>query len=178
VSFILRNLCEEKKVMSFSRLVSATLLSSCLVLQGCGSVKKSLGIEKDAPDEFSVDPSIQPLDMPPDFFVLPKPQPGIPRPQDAQALQAKKEKILGSTPEKASPTTGQKALLEMAGVSEKQENIRQEVDKDSKIVSAKGKPVLERLGIKKTKDENVINPYEEVAELEQQGIPVNHHASH
>lgn len=159
--------------MSFSRLFSATLLSSCLILQGCGSVKKSLGIEKDAPDEFSVNPSIQPLDMPPDFFELPKPQPGLPRPQDAQALQAKKEKIIGSAPERASPTSGQKALLEMAGVNVKEDNIRKEIDEESKIVSAKGKPVLERLGIKKPKDDNVINPYDEIVELEQQGIPIN-----
>lgn len=155
--------------------MSLSILSSCLFLQGCSSVKKTLGIERDAPDEFAVAPSIQPLDMPPDFFSLPLPQPGSPRPQDVNAINKKTEDFLGSSQGMAGTTTpGQKALLEMAGASEKQDDIRQKVDAESKIVSARGKPILERLGIKKGKPNgNVINPYEESLELAKQGIPTN-----
>lgn len=155
----------------FSRLIPAVLLSGCFFLQGCSSVKKSLGIDRDPPDEFSVVPSIQPLDMPPDFFSLPIPQPGVARPQDVKAIRANTEKILGPAQVQSAATPGQKALLEIAGINETDHDIRQKVDGESKIVSAQGKPILERLGIKSSSPKgSVVNPYEESLELEKQGI--------
>ncbi len=155
-----------------SHLITLSLVSGCLLLQGCNSVKKSLGIERDPPDEFSVTPSNQPLDMPPDFFCLPVPKPGMPRPQDVKGLHSTKEQFLGPSKTGASELTpGQKAVLEMAGVEEGQDTIAYELDKESRIESAKGKPVLEQLGIKKAKSKDVINPYEESLDLQKQGIP-------
>lgn len=156
-----------------SRLVVISLLSGCVLLQGCSSVKKTLGIERDPPDEFAVTPSILPLDMPPDFFTLPPPEPGAPRPQDMRERTAKNEKLLGSTPHKGTLSPAQKALLEMAGAKEGQDKIRSEVDTESRIESVKGKPILEKLGIKKTKPGDTINPYEEAVELQKKGIPQN-----
>ncbi len=154
------------------RFITSALLSGCFLLQGCGSVKKSLGIERDPPDEFSVAPSIQPLDMPPDFYALPLPQPGAPRPQDEKALQAKTEKILGNKPRSGTLSPGQKALLEMAGSEEGQDAIRQKIDTESHIESARGKPVLEQLGIKKTTPPgDAVNPYDESLNLQKRGIP-------
>ncbi len=156
------------------RLVTTIFLSSCSLLQGCGSVKKTLGIDRDPPDEFAVNPSIQPLDMPPDFFVLPRPEPGTPRPQDAKEMDAKKEKLLGSSERPATSSPGQKALLELSGAEKGQDNIRQKVDEESRIESTKGKPILEKLGIKKSQPAGeVVNPHEETIELEKQGIPTN-----
>lgn len=146
----------------------------CIILQGCHSVKKTLGIERDAPDEFAVTPSNQPLEMPPDFF-LPIPDPGCPRPQEVREINAKKEKLLGSTSqEKGVLSPGQKALLEKAGVEPGQENIRRKMDEESHIERAKGKPILEQLGIKKSKPkEEIVNPYDESLELQKKGIPQN-----
>lgn len=158
---------------SRSRLVTIALLSGCFFLHGCGSVKKTLGIERDPPDEFSVDPSIQSLDMPPDFFSLPMPEPGAPRPQDAREMAAKKEKLLGAAPRAGEGTASpaQKALLEMAGAEKEQDDIRRKVDEESHIENAKGKPWLEQLGIKNTTPSGeVINPREETIELQKRGI--------
>jgi len=161
-------------VIQHSRLAIISLLSGCVLLQGCGSVKKTLGIDRDPPDEFAVTPSIQPLDMPPDFFILPPPEPGTPRPQDVRERNAKKEKLLGSSGEKGALSPGQKALLGMAGAEGGQDQIRHEVDTESHIESVKGKPILEKLGIKKTKPKgDAINPYEEAVELQKKGIPQN-----
>ncbi|OJW49146.1 MAG: hypothetical protein BGO67_11335 [Alphaproteobacteria bacterium 41-28] len=158
---------------SRSRLVTIMLLSGCFFLHGCGSVKKTLGIERDPPDEFSVDPSIQPLDMPPDFFSLPLPEPGAPRPQDVREMAAKKEKLLGSAPGAGTASPAQKALLEMAGSEGKQDDIRRQVDEESHIESAKDKPWLEQLGIKEaTPVGEVINPTEETIKLQNQGIAI------
>jgi len=154
-----------------SRLITISLLSSCILLQGCQSVKKTFGWERDAPDEFAVNPCMQPLDMPPDFYALPVPQPGAPRPQEVKAMQAKREKILGvkSVEGKASP--GQRALLDMAGAEEGQGQVRGKIDEESRIESLNDKPVLEKLGLKKSKPKgDVINPSEEAAKLEEQGL--------
>ncbi|HUX80135.1 MAG TPA: DUF3035 domain-containing protein [Alphaproteobacteria bacterium] len=152
---------------SHSRLVTIALLSGCFFLHGCGSVKKTLGIERDPPDEFSVAPSIQPLDMPPDFFSLPVPQPGAARPQDVKAMEAKKQKLIGSGTKEGIASSAEEALLEMAGAGEEQDDIRRQVDEESHIENAKGKPWLEQLGIKKTTlPGDVINPTEEKARLD------------
>lgn len=155
-----------------SHLIATSLLVGCFALQGCGSVKKTLGIDRDAPDEFAVTPSIQPLDMPPDFFVLPTPCPGAPRPQDVAAINARNEQFLGAQQGKEALSPGQEALLEMAGVQENQDKIAAELDRESNIERAKGKPILESLGIKKKKGD-VINPHDEAIKLQEQGIPQN-----
>ena len=158
-----------------THLVLISLLTSCVLLQGCSNVKKTLGIERDAPDEFAVNPSELALEMPPDFFVLPAPDPGCSRPQEVREAHAKKEKILGSSmATNGTLSPGQKALLERAGVQPGQEHIRKEIDAQSRIEHAKGKPVLEQLCIKKSKStEEVVNPYDEAGELQKKGIPQN-----
>ena len=70
------------------------LLCGSVFLQGCDSAKKTLGIDKSPPDEFSVLPSQQSLEMPPDFNLLPTPNPGLPRPQDVRATAQKKEALV------------------------------------------------------------------------------------
>lgn len=154
-----------------SRLLVVSFVSAAMVLQGCSSVKKSLGIDRDAPDEFCVNPSSQPLDMPPDFFTLPNPEPGKPRPQEVKDMEAKKEKFVGTNTKQQSLSPGQKTILEMAGAEPGKDNIRPEIDNASRIEKAKGKPVLEQLGIKKTDSYEVINPLDEAADLQKKGIP-------
>ncbi len=163
---------------NLNKLIFTPLIASCVFVSGCSNVKKTLGIEKDAPDEFSVVPSIQPLDMPPDFYDLPKPKPGAPRSQDVRAAEAQKAKLVGAAPQGVESSSGQNSILEMAGAQDKEQDIRRTIDTESRVASAKGKPVLEQLGIKKSKTGEVIDPYEEVVGLNQKGVatsrPVNH----
>ncbi|EKE10047.1 MAG: hypothetical protein ACD_16C00082G0010 [uncultured bacterium] len=157
------------------RLPLVALLSGCCLLQACGSVKKTLGIDRDPPDEFAVTPSEQPLDMPPDFFTLPTPDPGAPRPQDVKALEEKRSQVLGVKPQKGSGSEGEKNILQMAGAEKSQKedkDIRHAVDDESRIEQAKGNTtILQTLGIKKKQPAGeVINPYEETVKLEEEGI--------
>ena len=158
-------------MIQHSRLVTLAILSGCFLLEGCNSVKKTLGIDRYPPDEFSVTPSNPPLDMPPDFFALPPPQPGVARPQEVREMDARKEKLLGSGAGKGTVSPGQKALLEIAG-AESEPDIRRQVDEESHIESAKGKPWLEQLGLHKSKTE-VVDPHAETVKLQGQGIPQN-----
>ncbi|MBX9786832.1 MAG: DUF3035 domain-containing protein [Alphaproteobacteria bacterium] len=158
-----------------SRLILITLLAGCCLLQACGSVKKSLGIDRDPPDEFAVTPTMEPLDMPPDFFVLPKPDPGAPRPQDIRALEEKRNQVLGIKQQNQMATEGEQNILQLAGAEPGQKELRKEIDAESRIEEAKkGHSVLQSLGIKKKQlPGEVVNPYEEAAKLQEKGIPQN-----
>ena len=157
-----------------SRLATLAILSGCFLLEGCNSVKKTLGIDRDPPDEFSVIPSNPVLEMPPEFFVLPTPQPGVARPQEVREMDARKAKLLGSSAVgKGAASPAQEALLEMAGAEKEKHDIRKEIDEESHIERVKGKPWLEQLGLQKSKTKDVIDPYKETVELQKQGIPQN-----
>lgn len=157
---------------NYSRLISLSLLSGCLLfLQGCQSMKKTLGMEREAPDEFAVTPCTQPLDMPPDFFALPVPQPGIPRPQEMKAMRSKQEKLFGVGTKPGTQSPSEKALLEKVGAEKAETGIRRQVDEESRIESP-DKTVLEKLGMKKSQPKgDIINAEEEVKTLEEKGIP-------
>lgn len=161
-----------------SRFTLIALLSGCCFLQACGSVKKTLGIDRAPPDEFAVTPTDLPLEMPPEILTLPelpKPDPGAPRPQDIKALEEKRNQVLGIKPQKQKSSEGEQNILQLAGAEPGQKELRKEIDEESRIEEAKkGHSVLQSLGIKKKQlPGEVVNPYEEAAELQKKGIPQN-----
>lgn len=156
----------------FNRLVTLSLLSMCFWLQGCTSVKKTLGIERDPPDEFAVMPCTQPLDMPPDFFVLPEPRPGTPRPQDVKTMEAKRKELFGVQAKPGAVSPGQTVLLEMAGAPNNQADIRTTIDAEDHRDASKENPILKTLGIKRPRGD-IIDPQEEAKELKKKGISQN-----
>ena len=62
-----------------------------MLLPGCSSMRRIVGLDQVAPDEFAVE-SRAPLTIPPDFDLRP-PQPGVPRPQEATAAERAKKVI-------------------------------------------------------------------------------------
>lgn len=151
-----------------SQPIALILLVACIVLQGCQSVKKTLGIERDPPMEYCVKPSEQPLEMPPDFSCLPLPVPGMERPQDQAARQVQKEKFLGSSGAEESLSPAQKTLLEMCGAESNQDHIRSKVNEEALTEAKKPKPIIEKLGIKTIPIGDVVDPHKEAARLEEQ----------
>ncbi len=92
------------------------LLCTLLSLAGCGGsdLARSFGLTRDAPDEFLVTPRA-PLAMPPSY-VLARPQPGAPRPQELTARNAAEATLTQSTASiSGTMTPGQMALLQAAG---------------------------------------------------------------
>ena len=147
-----------------------------LLLEGCSSVRKTFGLERQAPDEFAVTPSEAPLDMPPDFFVLPEPTPGAPRPQD---MTTREKAFKGLTGKEASHrsgmSSGESALLDMAGAEVGQDQVRLEIDNESRIEDM-DETLLERLRVKEKKRGKALNPYEESESLQKQGVPTSPYA--
>lgn len=98
--------------------LSPFALTLLLGLAGCGGdLERTLGLTRDAPDEFTVT-TRAPLSMPPDYTLSP-PRPGASRPQELSAQQAAEAALvpgaaLGGPP--AGPeSVGQQALVQQAG---------------------------------------------------------------
>jgi hypothetical protein len=114
--------------------LAAVSLAACAVaLAGCGGEQlgRTLGLVRDAPDEFTVT-TRAPLAMPPSF-TLPPPVPGATRPQE-QSESAKAElalvpQIALGTPA-AGSSPGQQALVQAAGPPAPSA-IRAEVDREA-----------------------------------------------
>ncbi len=114
---------------------TATGLALLMSLVGCGSgddLARSIGLTRDAPDEFTVT-TRAPLSMPPDFSIKP-PQPGASRPQErsasASAAAALSPQTALSSASKTSP--GEQALLAASG-PQAPSGIRTDVNKEAHL---------------------------------------------
>src|SRR5262252_10291077 len=92
MSFHRQLCCGRRTVFAVSVLCSAGALS----ISGCTDLKKAIGLEKAAPDEFAVE-SRAPLEMPPDFDLRP-PQPGASRPQEKSSNKLARQVIEDAGP--------------------------------------------------------------------------------
>ena len=79
-----------------------------LALAGCGGVRESMGAAKQGPDETAI-ATRAPLVVPATFDLKP-PQPGAPRPQDADTATAAQRVLGGGTVRTAPASDGEKAL--------------------------------------------------------------------
>ena len=111
-------------------------------IAGCGGVKKELGLEKKAPDEFTVVRNA-PLSLPPDYNLRP-PKPGeLGNQKQTQRDQAR---LLLTVPEKpAKGTSGEQALLSHLEASNPDPTIRQKVDADANILATDDRGFVEKM---------------------------------
>ena len=108
-------------------------MALCLAACSGDEVSRTIGLTRDAPDEFTVT-TRAPLSMPPDFTLRP-PRPGASRPQELSERQQAEAALspttaLGGAPAANSP--GQQALVAAAGPSAPRD-IRAQVDADAQL---------------------------------------------
>ena len=122
------------------------VLVASLGLAGCAGddLSRTIGLTRDAPDEFTVT-TRAPLSMPPDFSLRP-PRPGASRPQELTERQQAEATLspttaLAGAPSGSSP--GQQALLSAAG-PDAPRDIRNEVDAEAQL-DAPGRSFADRL---------------------------------
>ena len=106
--------------------VAAAMAVSALALSlgACSGFKEAVGATKQSPDEFAIQ-TRAPLAVPPDFS-LKAPQPGAPRPQDADVSLRAQQTLLGNAPARPA-TEGETALLAQAGTEKADPKIRGEL---------------------------------------------------
>jgi len=104
-------------------------------LAGCTKdTRRSIGLERNPPDAFSV-VTRAPLEVPPDFGLRP-PQPGAERPNEPTVREQARAALFGGnarTPsqEFGDRSPGEAALLKQAGAADADPSIRGKVDRDS-----------------------------------------------
>ncbi|UEM04925.1 DUF3035 domain-containing protein [Skermanella rosea] len=149
------------------------LALGALVLSGCSGARQTFGLDRTPPDEFSV-VTRAPLAVPPEYRLRP-PQPGAPRPQEAETRQQAASAVFGSAPEtrqqavanSPAATTGEAALLAQAGAVEVQPGIRSTVNRESVTLAAQDKRFIDSLLFWQTPDEpgTVVNAQQEQQRL-------------
>jgi len=134
---------------SFSKPLFAAGVAAALVLvlSGCQSTRRAIGLEKTVPDEFAV-AQPAPLAMPPDFNLRP-PAPGTDRPQQLSASQQARMALVGRARMQdylnRGLTAGEASLLGHAGADNVPPNIRTTLDKEVSAFAAEERGFTDRL---------------------------------
>ena len=134
-------------------LIAALAVALPLATGGCSGVKETLGLTKQSPDEFKV-VSRAPLSMPPDYNLRP-PTPGSPRPQEGTPRDQAQQAVLGIPADAIPPigegeaetalSSGESALLQSAGATGVDPNIRRLVDTETAEDAADSRTLADTL---------------------------------
>jgi hypothetical protein len=126
------------------------ILTASVGLAGCEAAKQAVGLGKNPPDEFQV-VAQPPLSMPPDYN-LPTPTPGAVRPQEGSPTVTAENALLANSTAgaqtdqpAASQSSGEQALLQTAGATGANPNIRTVVNQEAAAETAASNTLLDRL---------------------------------
>jgi hypothetical protein len=128
-------------------LIPVALLA--LALGGCEETRKSIGWDKNPPDEFRI-VTRAPLSVPPEFALRP-PAPGAPRPQEGTTIDHARGAVTGgrAPARPAQPAAGQSAgeaaLLSRVGADRLDPAIRSTVDREAAALADADRGFTDRL---------------------------------
>jgi hypothetical protein len=128
-------------------MILAALVVAAVGLSACSEVRRTLGYEKQPPDEFQV---VQraPLSLPPDFGLRP-PTPGAVRPQEGSPRDQARRVLTGnrgSAPLASDGrSTGDIAFAKRIGADQIQPDIRATVNKETQALAETEKSFSDRL---------------------------------
>jgi len=110
-----------------------------------GNVRKQLGLNKDAPDEFRVIKHA-PLEMP-KGTALPPPTPGVARPQEYTPTQSAEKAMFGAvnTNTQTVESKAESSLLQKAGATDIDPSIRETINEETVELNERNKPVMKKL---------------------------------
>lgn len=143
-----------------------------LTLSACADTKKTLGLAPHSPDEFKV-MQRAPLEIP-ESFVLPTPQPGAQRPQEAQIPDLVKRALTGKVPGESQVelSDSERALLQKTRATQTPADIRSQVDRETQELAEKDKSVTQRIlgvgGLNRASD--VLDAKKEAERLEKEQV--------
>ena len=136
-------------------------------------VKRTLGLQRNQPDEFAV-VERAPLTLPPNYDLNP-PAPGADRPQETTPVNTARGLILRSEPNAPKAvngtSTGETTLLSKAGATTADPNIRTELAQPNHLNDNPKQPVIQKLGLSGTQEPGkALNATQEAAALKQKNI--------
>ncbi len=128
------------KYISLTSLLTISIIS----LSSCEGVKEDLGLGRTVPDEFAVIKRA-PLEIP-DSLILPKPQPGVSRPQEISTDEEAVKTVLGNKAQDTKQISQtEKQLLQKAGADQAQKDIRTIVNQETATFEHKNISVAKKL---------------------------------
>lgn len=121
------------------------LVAATALLAACDNPRRSLGLEKNAPDEFTV-AARAPLSIPPDYTLRP-PQPGAPRPQEPDVSELALRSLTGNqaVTRRSTLSPGEQALLSQTGARAVPDDIRSTIDRETSVLATESKTFTDRL---------------------------------
>jgi len=144
--------------MQRTTLIPMSLVAlGALALGGCSALENLGGGKKVSPDEFKI-VSHSPLTMPPNAELRP-PRPGEPRPQEVTPADQAKEALspalaarpqrnqvmTGNAPPGTARTSAEQSLVQKAGGTNVDPNIRSRVNQDTKTIADNDKSFIDSL---------------------------------
>lgn len=141
--------------LNYYKLSALALLGALMILPGgCGgnvkdNVRGTLGLNREAPDEFTVI-TRAPLEIPANF-TLPPPVPGMKRPQEKHTLNAAKEAVFGEEKRRnnnianGNNSSIEAILLDKTGAGNSKGDIRTLINKEADEFAEKNTPVTQKL---------------------------------
>ncbi len=133
--------------MRYGRWAGAAAATALLIaLGGCTEARQALGLTKQAPDEFQV-VARAPLSLPPDYTLRP-PEPGAPRPQEGTARDQAQAAVFGGSGLTGNPVDGSRgevALLQSAGATGIDPNIRKLVNAETDMLVEENRRFIDNL---------------------------------
>ena len=125
---------------------SIALVAGAALALGACDVARTLGIDREGPDEFQV-LRHAPLTVPPDFRLRP-PDPGAVRPQDVVQRDSTRQTLTGArggASGSAERSDGESALISKLGGARVDSSFRQRIDKETAEIAAKNRRLLDDL---------------------------------
>ncbi len=119
---------------------------AAISLSGCSGAKRAFGMQKVAPDEFTV-VTKPPLVMPPDYSLRP-PQPGAPNPAQIEPGNNAETALFGReglSDNAMGYTGGEASLLDTTGGSKASPNIRQVLNAETASLIDKDKSIADKI---------------------------------
>ena len=121
----------------------ALLAAAALALGGC-DVARTLGFDREGPDEFQV-LRHAPLTLPPDYRLRP-PDPGAARPQQAAPRDSARQTLTGGAAGGAAArSAGESALLSKVGGARVDSNFRRRIDEETAEIAEKNRRLIDDL---------------------------------
>ncbi|MEL6688534.1 MAG: DUF3035 domain-containing protein [Pseudomonadota bacterium] len=106
------------------------IAGSALILTGCTTASRTLGLTKEAPNEFNILTNA-PLIVPPEYNLRP-PSPGESSLDDNYSERAAREALIGNV-DSAEPTEGEILLMTRAGAGRADREIRMKIDGQNSV---------------------------------------------
>lgn len=137
------------------------ILAATAVASGCASLQRAVGATKVTPDEFRV-VTRAPLTLPPEYSLRP-PRPGEPRPQELEPDAEARAALFGEDVG-ANASAGERALVQAAGATTADPNIRDSIDFEAQGIVRRNEGFVDRLLAFRGADEEAGAPLDAEAE--------------